>query len=85
MIDDSADGIGAAATRTGVDTLHADAGQGGAAFGTDQTFGPAVGRRADVTRQAGTNADPVDFSLLTVRSARIWIARIQIFNNRLAG
>jgi hypothetical protein len=85
VVDNGADGIGAAAARTGIHALHADAGQGGTALGADQTFRTAVGRGSYVARQAGADANPVHLSLLAVRPAGVGIAGVQVLDDRFAG
>ncbi len=85
MIDNFADRVGAAASRARINTLHADTSESWTALGADQTFGPAVRRGANVAWQTGADADSVDFTLLTVGTARVGVARVQVFNNRFAG
>jgi hypothetical protein len=85
VIDNFADRVGAAASRARINTLHADASESRTALGADQTFGPAVRRGADVAWQTRADADSVDFSFLTVGTARIGVAWVQVFNNRFAG
>jgi len=42
VVDNGADGVGAAATRARINTLHADTGKGWAALRADETLRPAV-------------------------------------------
>ena len=85
VINNFADGIRTATSWAGVNTFHADASQGRTAFRTDKTLWSAIGRRSNMTLEAGADADSINFSLLTVRSTRVWIARIKIFNNWFSG
>lgn len=76
--DDKAVGIVAAPVRVPawVDALELATGQVGPAVRIDFTLRMAVGRRAQVARQAGAGAVSAALSLLAVWSARVGVARV---------
>ena len=81
MVDHLTPGIGAAHSRTGVDTLLTDASCRQAALGTDDTFWAAVWRAAGEVGLARADAGTIHLSLLAVGSTGIGIARV-FWHNR---
>lgn len=82
VVDHCANGVRSAAAWTRINTLHADASQGWTTLGADKAFRPTVWRRTDMPRETRADANTVYFPLLAVGSTRIWITRVEVFNNR---
>jgi hypothetical protein len=76
VVDHLAPSVGTANSRARIDALLADASCGQAALRTDDTLRAAVWWASNEVGVARTDTGTIHFSLLAVRTAWIWIARI---------
>lgn len=76
MTDGSTNGVGAARAGTRILAFKTEARQVTRTLGTGNAFGSAIGRRTDVTWQAGAGRVPAGVSALRERTARRWFTRV---------
>lgn len=77
MVDDAALGVRGASARARIDALLINASLVRRAVGADGALGPAVGHLADHARRAAAPRRTVHHLALSVRSARMRIARVR--------